>query len=170
MGRATKYTALPDQAYDPRVTDLSKPLNVPGVTGPQSAYPYVDPGSGLATTGADMAAGNGPGTRGYNRPGTNGAGWVNRNVTNTIPFTLTAGATTRALPVNYKRTGLIIQNADATATLNYSFANDLQGFGLQVPPGGSVLLDFTTPPDTLYLFCASANIQAIVAEFSRSGG
>jgi hypothetical protein len=65
---------------------------------------------------------------------------------------------------------VLIQNLDATASLNYSWANDLQNFGAQIGPGGAVLLDFTTPPDTLYLFCATANIQALVMEFSRAGG
>lgn len=165
MGRPTKYTPLPDQAYDPRVTDLSQPLNVPASTGPQAIYPFADPKTGLPTTGSDIAAGIPPGSR------AGAGGWINRNVTNTIPYTILAGQSTRALPVNYKRTGVIIQNLDATATLNYSFANDLQNFGGQIGPGGSVLLDFTCPPDTLYLFVGgAANIQALVVEFSRSGG
>jgi len=169
MGKKTSYKPLPDQAYDPRITDLSKPLNVPGLTGPQASIPYTD-ASGNVTSGADMVAGIPPGTP-QNSPLRGGAsGWINRNVTNTIPFQLTAGQTTRALPNNYKRTGVIIQNLDATATLNYSWANDLQGFGAQIPPGGSVLLDFTTPPDVLYLFVGGlANIQALVIEFSRGG-
>jgi hypothetical protein len=154
VGKKTHYKPLPDQAYDPRVTDLSKPLNVPGTTGPQANYPYQDPGTGQIVTNAG-----------------NGSGWVNRNVTNTIPFSLISGKSTRALPVNYKRTGVIIQNLDATQALNYSFANDLQGFGAQIGAGGAVLLDFTTPPDTLYLFTGGlANIQALVMEFSRAGG
>ena len=153
MGKRTTYKPLPDQAYDPRVTDLSKPLNVPGTTGPQANYPFQDPGTGQIVTNAGA-----------------GSGWVNRNVTNSIPFSLIAAQSTRALPVNYKRTGLLIQNLDATATLNFSFANDLQGFGGAIGAGGSALFDFTTPPDTLYLFCASANIQAMVMEFSRAGG
>jgi hypothetical protein len=152
VGKPTRYTPLPDQAYDPRVTDLSRPLNMPGKTGPQAAYPYA----GQSPTDSGSPATAAP------------SGWSNRNVTNTIPFTLVAGQTTRALPVNYKRTGLLIQNLDATATLNFSFANDLQNFGAAVQPGGSVLLDFTTAPDTLYLF-SLANIQVLVMEFSRAG-
>jgi hypothetical protein len=148
MGQKTRYTPLPDQAYDPRITDLSKPFNVPAATGPQ-AIASIDPTTGLATTQG---------------------GWVNRNVTNTIPVQLVALATVRILPTNPKRTGVLIQNLDATATLNFSFSNDLQGNGAQVGAGGSVLLDFTTPPDTLYLFCATANIRALVMEFSRMGG
>lgn len=169
MGRPTKYRPLPDQAYDPRVTDLSSPLNVPGSSGPQATYPYTDAATGLMTTGADLAAGNGPGTPGYQKTGPNGSGWQNRNVTNTIPFSLVAGVSARVLPVNYKRTGLLLQNLDATAVLNFSFGNDLQGFGAQIGAGGSALFDFTTPPDTLYLFCATANIQALVMEISRAG-
>jgi len=148
MGQKTRYQALPDQAYDPRITDLSKPFNVPAATGPQ-AIASIDPTTGLATTQG---------------------GWVNRNVTNTIPVQLTALVSIRILPTNPKRTGVLIQNLDATAVLNFSFSNDLQGNGAQIGAGGSVLLDFTTPPDTLYLFCASANIRALVMEFARMGG
>jgi hypothetical protein len=148
MGQKTRYTPLPDQAYDPRITDLTKPFNVPAATGPQ-AIQSIDPTTGLATTQG---------------------GWVNRNVTNTIPVQLIALQTVRILVTNPKRTGVLIQNLDATAALNFSFSNDLQGNGAQIGAGGSVLLDFTTPPDTLYLFCATANIRALVMEFSRMGG
>jgi hypothetical protein len=148
MGQKTRYAPLPDQAYDPRVTDLSKPFNVPAATGPQ-AITSIDPATGLATTQG---------------------GWVNRNVTNTIPFQLTAGVSTRALPYNPKRTGLLIQNDDTVNPLNFSFSNDLKGNGVSIGPGGAVLFDFTTPPDTLYLFCGGANIACLVLEISRMGG
>jgi hypothetical protein len=153
MGRLTRYRALPDSGYDPRVTDLSRPLNVPGSTGPQAGIPYTDP-----STGAPATVAGGP-----------GQGWKNNNVSNTIPIQLVAGVSTRALPNNPKRTGLLIQNKDPTSTLNVSFGNDLQGLGLNIGPGGYILLDFTTTPDPVYLFCAGANIQTIVVEFSRSG-
>ena len=155
MGQKTRYTPLPDQAYDPRNTDLSKPFNVPAATGPQqiatddAGNPVINPTTGLATTQG---------------------GWINRNVTNTIPFGLIAGVTRRALPSNPKRTGLVIQNLDATNALNFSFSNDLQGNGLQIGAGGSVLFDFTTPPDTLYLFSGGSNLNAIVLEITRMGG
>lgn len=143
MGQDTRYTALPDQAYDPRVTNLDKPFNVPAATGPQA----VDPVTGESKHGT----------------------WRNRNVTQTIPIGLIAGASQRVLVNNPRRTGVIIQNKDTVQQLNYSWANDLQLFGLQIGPGGSVLLDFTCPSDALYLFCGGANIQACVAEISRAG-
>lgn len=148
MGQKTRYTPLPDQSYDPRVTDLSKPFNVPAATGPQTIA-SINPTTGLAMTQG---------------------GWVNRNVTNTIPFRLVQAVSTRALPYNPKRTGLLIQNLDTVNPLNFSFANDLQGNGGQIGAGGSALFDFTTPPDTLYLFCGGANLSALVMEFSRMGG
>jgi hypothetical protein len=151
MGQKSRYTPLPDQAYDPRVTDLSKPFNVPAATGPQA----LPAGTLVSADGMPL-----PGAR---------AGWVNRNITNTIPVQLQTGVSLRILPTNPKRTGIIIQNLDATAALNFSFSNDLAGNGAQIGAGGSVLLDFTCPPDTLYLFCGTANIRALVMEFSRSG-
>jgi hypothetical protein len=159
MGRLTRPRPLPDQSYDPRITDLHRPLNVPGMTGPQAGIPYVDPGTGLLTSGSAQNP----------QGGASSGGWINRNVSNQIPFQLVAGVTTRALPYNPKRTGLIIQNQDAATPLNFSLAQDLQGNGFILPAGGDVLLDFTTPPDTLYLFCGAANIRVMVVEFSRAG-
>jgi hypothetical protein len=159
MGRLTRPRPQPDQAYDPRVTDLSRPLNIPGVTGPQAGIPWIDPSTGLTTSGAAINPQGGP---------TSG-GWINRNVSNTIPFNLVAGVSVRALPYNQKRTGLIIQNKDAVNALNVSFANDLGANGMQISAGVTVLLDFTTPPDTVYLFANVANIQCIVIEYSRAG-
>jgi hypothetical protein len=155
MGRLTKYRPVPDQAYDPRITNLARPLNVPAATGPQASISYTDPGTGQSTTAG--AASGGP------------AGWQNKNVTNQIPFLLTAGVSTRALAYNAKRNGMIIQNNDASSTLSYSLGQDLQALGLSIGPGGSVLFDFTTPPDTLYLFCGAANIQVTVVEITRTG-
>jgi hypothetical protein len=91
----------------------------------------------------------------------------NRNRTSTLPFILVANApSVRALPRNLRRTGLRLQNVDATGTLYYSIGNDLAVNGLQIPPGGSDLYDFTTPADELYLF-ATANIRVIIVEMSR---
>jgi len=158
MGRYTRARPLPDQSYDPRVTDLSRPFNVPGVTGPQSSIPYST-SNGVTTTGAIQQ-------------GVTGAsilGWVNKNVTNMLPFALVVGQSIRALPNNYKRSGLVIENKDPTNTLNYSLGNDLQALGAAIGPGGSVLFDFTTPPDALYLYSGTANLQAVVIEISRTG-
>jgi hypothetical protein len=146
LGKLTRYRPLPDQSYDPRVTDLSRPFNVPASTGPQTVT--TDP-----VTGNQVTQG----------------GWINRNVTNTSPIRLQAGVSLRVLPANLKRTGLLIQNLDAVNALNFSFGNDLQGNGAQIGAGGSALFDFTTPPDTVYLF-SGANLSAIVVEISRMAG
>ena len=138
MGKLTRYKPLPDQAYDPRITDMDHPFNVPAATGPQTVG------------GSD--------------------GWTNRNISNLTPFQLVAGVGVRALAANPRRTGIIIQNKDPTATLfaNFNIAADINS--LSFPPGAVLLLDFTTVPGELYLFCPSANIQAAVVEISRSGG
>jgi hypothetical protein len=152
LGKLTRYRALPDQAYDPRVTDMEHPFNVPSSTGPMTTT--TDP-----KTGNPVQAG----------------GWVNRNVTNTIPIRLpgvvagVSSGTLRVLPNNPRRTGLLIQNIDAVNALNFSFANDLQGNGALIGAGGAILLDFTTAPDALYLFSA-VPLSAIVIEFTRGGG
>lgn len=163
MGRLTKYRPLPDQAYDPRITNMQRPLNVPAATGPQAGIPYIDPATGQVTNGGNAAVASGQ------LPAAGSNGWVNKNVTNQIPFLLVAGISVRALPYNPKRSGLLIQNLDATNVINYSFSNDLQLNGFQIAAGGAVLLDFTTPPDTLYLISGTANVNAIVAEISRAG-
>jgi|SRR5271167_4969025 len=150
MGQRTRYTPLPDQAYDPRVTDLSKPFNVPAATGPQAAL-ETDP------------------TTGQPRVRKGGGGWQNNNVTQTIPVQLTAGVSLRVLVNNPKRTGLVIQNNDAAAAMQYSFGNDIGAFGKSIAAGGADLYDFTTPSDALYIFCATANIRVLVLEISRSG-
>ncbi len=93
--------------------------------------------------------------------------WMNRNRSTTIPFQLVANESTRALPYNPRRSGLLIQNLDPAVDLRYSFANDLKGSGLiALPNGGSALFDFTTPPDELYLF-ATAAISVMVMEITR---
>lgn len=158
MGRLTKYRALPDQPYDPRITNLARPLNVPAATGPQAGISYADPSTGDPTTGGAQ----------LNSRRAAPQGWSNKNVTNVVPVTLFAGISQRILAYNKKRSGLEIQNQDATATLNYSFSQDLQGFGLAIGPGGSALYDFTTPPDTVYVWCGTANIQVCIIEISRT--
>jgi len=157
MGKYTRYRPLPDSAYDPRVTRLDRPFNAPGSTGPQSGIPYST-ANGSTTTGA-MQAGV---------PGSSVLGWLNKNVTNMLPFALVAGVSIRALANNAKRSGLIIQNKDPTNTLNYSLGNDLGALGAAIGPGGSVLFDFTTPPDALYLYSGTANLQAVTIELTRT--
>ena len=135
MGRITRYRGLPDQAYDPRVTDLTNPVRPPG----------RKPGEPMIA--ADQ--------------------FRNRNVSNTTPFQLVAGAVAiRALPKNLRRTGLQIQNKDATGVLFYAFGNGADISGLQLAAGASALYDFTTPSDELYLFSANA-IQVTILEMSR---
>ena len=147
--RVTRYRPLPDEAYDPRVTDLSKPLNpVPG----------YDNGAFAPATGPV------PGTS-VLAPGAMG-GFVNRNVSIQQFFQLKAGVSARALVANVRRCGLQIQNKDATAALVYSLGSDRGYNGFDISAGGSVLYDFTTPPDTLYLI-SSANILVAVLEVSR---
>jgi hypothetical protein len=156
MGKYTRYRPLPDSGYDPRVTDLSRPLNIPGSTGPQSSIPYSTNNGATSTGGVQAGI-------------SSLMGWANKNVTNMIPFGLVAGVSVRALAGNYKRSGLVIENKDPTNTLNYSLGNDLQALGASIGPGGSVLYDFTTPPDAVYLYSGTANLQAVVIEISRTG-
>ena len=91
----------------------------------------------------------------------------NRNLRNTTPIQLVGGAAgVRVLPANPRRTGLIIQNKDAAATLfvGYGVQADINSF--QIAPGGSILEDFTAPAGEVYLF-STANIQAILIDTSR---
>ncbi len=91
----------------------------------------------------------------------------NRNLTSTTPYVLVGLATgIRALPRNPRRVGLQIQNKDASADLFYSLGNNLNGDGIVIPPRGSVLYDFTTPPDELYLY-SGANVICLVVEMMR---
>ena len=149
MAPRTRYRALPDAPYDPRVTDLGRPLNpAPGYgNGPFAAPTGADPGASVLA------------------PGANG-GFVNRNISNQLYFVLAANVSLRAIARNPYRSGMQIQNNDATATLVYSLGTDRGFNGFQVQPGGVVLYDFTTPPDTLYLI-SSANIRVAVLEVSR---
>lgn len=94
-------------------------------------------------------------------------GYVNRNATSTLPIQLVANTSLRILPRNPRRSGMQIQNLDPTTDLNYSLGNDLQGSGLLVVPRGTVLYDFTTPCDELYLF-STANISVVILEITRT--
>ena len=151
--RPTRYRPIPDNAYDPRITDLSRPLN--------SGNP---PLIGSGAPGAPIGAGMAPGAT-----GTGPSGWVNRNASNITPFALVAGVSVRALPNNPRRTGLVIQNKDPTSTLQYSLGNDVGILGKNVAPGGADLYDFTTPADAVYLICAAANNQVVIIEIQRTG-
>lgn len=97
-------------------------------------------------------------------------GFANRNVSNTTPFVLVGNAPpVRALPRNDRRVGILIQNLDPTTDLRYSFGNGMSENGtggLLCVPRGSILLDFTTPPDELYLF-STANITVMVMDVTR---
>jgi hypothetical protein len=94
-------------------------------------------------------------------------GFKNKNLTSTIPVQLIAGQSVRILPRNLRRSGLQIQNVDASAVIRYSLGNDLGSAGLQLNAnGGAVLYDFTCPPDEVYLF-SLANANVIVLEMTR---
>ncbi len=135
----TDYQHMPDAGYDPRVTDLSHPLNMGRIAG-----------AGLPGSGSGAAA------RRY----------YNKNVSTLTPVQLTANVSLRILPYNDRRSGLQIVNKDPAAPLNYSFGNDAGVNGLQLAAGGMALYDFTTPPDTLYLL-AAADILVAILEISR---
>jgi len=142
--RLGRYRALPDAAYDPRVTDLSGSFN-----GPPGAGPFAPGGAAAAISGQ-----------------TSGRRYYNRNITNQLTVQLVANQTLRLLPFNDRRSGLLIQNQDAAAGLNYSLGQDKGFRGVLIAAGGAQLFDFTTPPDTLYLI-ASANILVAVVEITR---
>lgn len=140
MGRLTTYRPLPDAAYDPRVTDLDNPVR------PPKGRMVGPDGVVVADT------------------------WKNRNRSNTTPFQLAAGGpSTRAFPKNERRTGLVINNKDAAASCQVSFGNDQGTNGVTLAPGATMLLDFTTPNDEMYLFSAAA-ILVTVIEISRGIG
>ena len=148
----TRYRPLPDDAYDPRVTQLDAPLNAPPGAG------AFNPNTGNFTNGAVNPVTGVPlgQTRRY----------YNRNVSAMNVVQLVAGQSIRFLPYNDRRSGLQINNRDATAVLLYSFGNDAGLNGLAIAAGGMALYDFTTPPDSLYLL-STANILVVVLEISR---
>jgi len=157
MGFKTRFRAQPDQAYDARITDLGvRPFNAPGSnTGPGSGAGIV---TGTDALGAPIIQRTGQ--------------WVNRNVSNTTPLLLAAtmAASVRVLPANPQRTGLLINNKDPTVTIQVSFGNDAGILGISVGPGVTILLDFTTPGDSVYVFNGNAaTVQAVVTEIVRAG-
>jgi hypothetical protein len=151
--RPTRYRALPDAPYDPRVTRLDAPLNAPPGAGAfDPATGNISPGAVNPVTGLPVS---GPGRRFYNR-----------NVASMNVVQLTANNSIRLLPYNDRRSGLQINNRDATNALVYSFGNDAGFNGIALAAGGMALYDFTTPPDSLYLISA-ANILIVVLEITR---
>lgn len=90
----------------------------------------------------------------------------NRNNASTIPFQLQPGISIRALPRNPRRTGLRIQNRDATALIFYSVGNDQGANGFQIAAGGSDLYDFTCPRDEIYLYSA-VSASVLILEMTR---
>lgn len=133
---AQNRQTLPDASYDSRVTDMSRPLMPPN------------------------ARNTGPNGQPIDT-------FRNRTISATTPFSIIANApSVRALPYNPRRVGLQIQNLDSTNILRYSLGNDLNVSGLYVVALGTVLYDFTTPPDELWL-ASTTNIQCIVLEMTR---
>lgn len=139
MGRPTRYTQLPDQPYDPRITDINNPVRPP-------------------TPSGTVTLPNGQRVDQFR----------NRNRRNTTPIQLVGGAPSiRVLPANPLRTGLIIQNKDSAATLFVSYGSQADVNSLQIAAGGNILEDFTCPKDEVYLFSVAANIQVVIIETSR---
>jgi hypothetical protein len=169
--RLTVYTALPDQSYDPRVTDLTRPLRVPGtgIGGPDSGpngYPIH--GTTDATTAIQSSTGG-------LASASDVAGaqavvildnFKNRNETKTYPIQLVANQPIRITPGNLRRTGIVIQNKDPAAALFFAFGNAVTTDALSLVAGGMIGFDFTTPPEDLWLLSAS-NIQVAIMEMTR---
>jgi len=163
--RYTKYAPVPDQPYDPRVTDLTRPLRVPGLGMPASGgYPV----GGTASGGTGQPIGSADAAAAGAQPVTVVDNFKNRNRTYTLPVLLTAGVPLRILPANFRRTGLIIQNRDPATALFYAFGNAADSNSLSIAAGGTVLLDFTTPRDEVWLLAVGSNLQAVIAEISRA--
>jgi hypothetical protein len=87
--------------------------------------------------------------------------------TNPIVGQLAAGVAVQVLPANANRVGLLVQNLDTTAALNYAFGLVAGPQSKFLPAGGVLLLDFVTPTDTLSLFSASSILFG-VDEFQRT--
>ena len=86
---------------------------------------------------------------------------------NPVPFTLIGGAPAIVIASqNPYRKGLILQNKDLTNILYVGFGTlaDLTSFQV-APLGGTALLDFVCPTDTISVF-ASANISGFFVEFA----
>jgi hypothetical protein len=84
-----------------------------------------------------------------------------------VPFTLIGGAPAIVIASqNPFRKGLMIQNKDLVDILYVGFGSlaDVRAFQL-APLGGTVLLDFVCPTDTISVF-ATANISGYFVEFA----
>ena len=139
MGKRTFFRQLPDQGYDARLTDLDAPLRPPGRVA----------GEPLPTTGGSID------------------NYRNKNIANTTPIQLVGNApSVRVLPNNPRRTGLLIQNKDATAALLVGFGVAADINSLSIAAGGYILLDFTCPNSEVYAF-STANIQAVFIDMTR---
>jgi len=87
--------------------------------------------------------------------------------TTEYPFTLVAGAPQIIAAANPWRLGMMLQNMDPIANLNFSFgpiASAISGF---LVPGQLLLLDFVCPTDQVSVF-AAVNISGNYKDFSRS--
>jgi hypothetical protein len=89
---------------------------------------------------------------------------------NPVPFTLIANAPAIVIASqNAFRKGLMIQNKDLIDILYVGFGSlaDIRSFQV-APLGGTVLLDFICPTDTISVF-ATANISGFFVEFAPIG-
>ena len=86
---------------------------------------------------------------------------------NPVPFTLIANAPAIVIcSQNPYRKGLMIQNKDLVDILYVGFGSlaDIRAFQI-APLGGTALLDFICPTDTISVF-ATANISGFLVEFA----
>ena len=89
---------------------------------------------------------------------------------NPIPFTLVANAPAIVIASqNAFRKGLMIQNKDLIDILYVGFGSlaDIRSFQV-APLGGTTLLDFICPTDTISVF-ATANISGFYIDFAPIG-
>ena len=86
---------------------------------------------------------------------------------NPVPFTLVANAPAIVIASqNPYRKGLILQNKDLIDILFVGFGTLADARGFQIAPlGGTTLLDFVCPTDTISVF-ATANISGYFVEFA----
>lgn len=113
---------LPDSAYDPRITDMRRPLNAPK-TGDFSPDSFVN--RNITNTTPFQLVGNGPPIRALPRnPRRVGLQINNIDIASNLIYSF--------------------GNAITTSTGG--------AIGLTLIPNGMALYDFSTPPDELYLF------------------
>jgi hypothetical protein len=89
---------------------------------------------------------------------------------NPVPFTLIANAPAIIIASqNAYRKGLMIQNKDLVDVLYVGFGSlaDIRSFQV-APLGGTTLLDFVCPTDTISVF-ATANISGFYVDFAPIG-